>query len=329
MTASADPHVDEMRRFNRFYTRLIGVLDEGHLASPFSLAQVRVLYELAHQATPTASELCDQLALDPGYLSRMLRELERRGLVTRRRSASDRRQQQLELTAKGRRTVAELERKAEAAVAAVLARVPPAAQHELVGAMRRIRSVLEPGADRAEPFILRSHQPGDMGWIVHRHGVLYAQEYGWDERFEALVAQITADFITKLDPRRERCWIAERDGAIVGAVFLVARSKTTAQLRLLYVEPSARGLGLGRRLVQECTRFARQARYRKIALWTNSVLVSARKIYEAEGYRLVEETKHADFGPELVGQTWELDLGSDTSSPAARTARAPSGGAGV
>jgi DNA-binding MarR family transcriptional regulator/N-acetylglutamate synthase-like GNAT family acetyltransferase len=300
--------VSEMREFNRFYTRLIGVLGEGHLASPFSLAQVRVLYELAHQTVPTASSLCEQLALDAGYLSRMLRELQRRGLVGRRRSVEDGRQQELELTARGRRAVAELGRKADAAVEAVLAPVPPTVQQEVTRAMQRIRAAFEGAPSEVAPFLLRMHQPGDMGWVVHRHGVLYAEEYGWDERFEALVARITADFVDRFDPRRERCWIAERGGAIVGSVFLVEKSKTVAQLRLLYVEPSARGLGIGRRLVAECTRFARHARYRKIVLWTNSVLHAARHLYELEGYRLVEEAPHDDFGVGLIGQTWELDL---------------------
>jgi len=292
--------IAEVREFNRFYTRLIGVLGDSHLDSPFTLAQVRVLYELAHRDA-TASVLCGELGLDAGYVSRMVRELERQKLVTRRRSPSDGRQQQLELTATGRRVIRDLDRKANTAIEAVLARVPADRQRDVTAAMLHIRTAFE-------PYLLRSHRPGDIGWIVHRHGVLYAEEYGWDERFEALVARITADFIANLDPVRERCWVAERHGAIVGSVFLVTRSKTVAQLRLLYVEPSARGLGIGRRLVAECTRFARHARYRKIILWTNDVLVSARRIYEAEGYQLVAEAPHEDFGEGLVGQTWELAL---------------------
>lgn len=355
--------VAEVRAFNRFYTRLIGVLREGHLASPFSLAQVRVLYELAHQDAPTASALCEQLALDPAYLSRMLRDLERRRLVTGRRSAEDARRRQLALTAKGQRMMAQLERKADEVIASVLAQVPAARQREVTHAMRQIRAVLEPagaaartgtaaapgGADRtsaaatagsvgrtgaaartsaaapapaaeAAPFLLRPHQPGDLGWIVHRHGVLYAEEQGWDERFEALVARIVAEFVKRFEPARERCWIAERDGAIVGSVFLVARSKTVAQLRMLYVEPHARGIGLGARLVAECTRFARQARYRKIMLWTNSVLGSARRLYEAEGYRLVGEEPDETFSSGLA-QTWELDLGRPPARRLTRTRR--------
>jgi DNA-binding MarR family transcriptional regulator/N-acetylglutamate synthase-like GNAT family acetyltransferase len=348
--------VAEVRAFNRFYTRLIGVLREGHLASPFSLAQVRVLYELAHQDGPTASALCEQLALDPGYLSRMLRDLERRGLMTGRKSADDARRRRLALTAKGKRTVGDLERKADAAIAAVLAQVPPGRQDEVMQAMRRIRAALEPeaaaaaapeaaasalavptvagvtraaaaGAARAAeagsagaPFLLRAHRPGDLGWIVHRHGALYAEEHGWDERFEAMVARIAADFVDHFDPKRERCWIAERAGAIVGSVFLVAKSKTVAQLRMLYVEPHARGLGLGRHLVAECTRFARQAGYRKIVLWTNSVLAAARRLYVAEGYRLVREEPHPELGPGRA-QTWELELTRASRRSSARSTR--------
>jgi DNA-binding MarR family transcriptional regulator/N-acetylglutamate synthase-like GNAT family acetyltransferase len=331
MTKDLPHRIAEVREFNRFYTRLIGVLSEDHLSSPFSLAQVRVLYELAHQRAPAASELCEQLALDPGYLSRMLRELQRKGLVTSRRSTEDARRWHLELTAKGRRVFGELGRKADAAIAALLEPVPIAEQREVTRAMQRIRAAFEPStaasptpahaaasasapasaaspsAAPPEPYLLRSHQPGDMGWVVHRHGALYAEEYGWDERFEAMVARITADFIDHFDPKHERCWIAERDGAIVGSVFLVKKSKTVGQLRMLYVEPAARGLGLGRRLVAECTRVARQARYRKIVLWTNSVLLSARRIYQAEGYRLVEESPDEMLKPGL-SQIWELVL---------------------
>ena len=302
-----EAHVDSIRDFNRFYTRLIGVLDESHLDSPFSLAQVRVLYELAHApAPPTARMLAEQLGLDPGYLSRTLSALEREKLIVRVRSAVDARQHDLALTSQGRRAFAKLDRKAHDAVAALLAEVPVDRRRRVANAMQQIRDVLEPRA--GEPFVLRPHAPGDIGWVVHRHGVLYAQEYGWDERFEALVARIVADFVASFDPARERCWIAERGGEIVGSVFLVAKSRGVAQLRLLYVEPHARGFGIGRRLVAECTRFARIARYRKIVLWTNSVLVSARKLYEAEGYRLVKQEKHREFGVPLVGQFWELDL---------------------
>lgn len=295
--------VAEVRRFNRFYTRLIGLLDDGHLATPFSLAQVRVLYELAHQGAPTASALCEQLALDPGYLSRMLRDLVKRGLVTRRRAAGDARSHELALTAKGTRLTGTLDGKAAASIAQLLERVPAAVQRDVVAAMQQIRGAFEP-APATEPYLLRAHQPGDLGWIVHRHGVLYAAEYGWDERFEALVARIAADFVDHFKPQRERCWIAERAGSIAGSVFLVERSKTVAQLRLLYVEPSARGLGIGSRLVAECTRFARHARYRSILLTTNRILSAARRIYRAEGYVLTSETTD-ETGP---NETWELAL---------------------
>jgi DNA-binding MarR family transcriptional regulator/GNAT superfamily N-acetyltransferase len=328
---SLGEQVAEMRQFNRFYTRLIGVLDEGHLASRFSLVQVRMLYELAHREAPTATMLCEALGLDAGYTSRLLRDLQDRKLVRRRRSASDARRIELELTARGERLVAELDRKAAAAVAAVLEPVPAATRTVITSAMQRIRSAFaapevpaseapevtrgaitgaidKSASEEVPAYVLRMHRPGDMGWVVHRHGVLYAQEYGWDERFEGLVARITADFVAGFDAKRERCWIAEREGAIVGSVFLVEKSRTVAQLRLLYVEPSTRGLGIGARLVRACTEFAQQAGYRKIVLWTNSVLGSARKIYEAEGYRLIEEAPHSEFGTRLVGQTWELAL---------------------
>jgi DNA-binding MarR family transcriptional regulator/GNAT superfamily N-acetyltransferase len=330
MERELEQAVAEIREFNRFYTRLIGVLREGHLASSFSLAQVRVLYELAHHSArpATASALCEELALDPGYLSRMLRDLERGGLVTGRRSADDARRRQLALTAKGKRVIGALERKADAAIASVLAPIPRARHAEVTQAMRRIRAALEPArtpappAAAAPPVQLRAHRPGDLGWVVHRHGALYAQEHGWDERFEALVARIAADFVDRFDPARERCWIAELDGAIVGSVFLVAKSRTVAQLRLLYVEPHARGRGIGRRLVAECTRFARGAGYRKIVLWTNSVLVSARRLYEAEGYRLVDEEPHPELGPGLA-QTWELDLARPVTPASRRPSARP------
>jgi DNA-binding MarR family transcriptional regulator/GNAT superfamily N-acetyltransferase len=313
MASQIAARVAEMRRFNRFYTRLIGALDEGHLGSPFSLAQMRVLYELAHQDAPTASALCEQLALDPGYLSRMLRDLVRRGLVARRRAAADARRHELGLTARGKRVVGTLDGKAAVAVQRVLERVPAVVQHDVVAAMHQIRGAFEP-APAGEPYLLRAHQPGDLGWIIHRHGVLYAAEYGWDDRFEALVARIAADFVDHFKPQRERCWIAERAGQIVGSVFLVERSKTVAQLRLLYVEPAARGLGIGSRLVAECTRFARQARYRSILLTTNRVLAAARRIYRAEGYVLTAETTD-ETGP---NETWELALAGDTEAVSPR-----------
>lgn len=307
-----EPHVDRtveaVRGFNRFYTRKIGVLQEGHLESPFSLTEVRVLYELAHREGPSAVELAQDLGLDPGYLSRMLSRFEQRGLIERKPSQTDGRRSLLSLTGQGRATFAPLDARAREDIERLLGEVAPQARGRLIEAMHSIEKILGAPGDSREPYLLRSHQPGDMGWVVHRHGVLYAREYGWDERFEALVARIVADFIRHEDPKRERCWIAEKDGEIVGSVFLVKKSKTVAKLRLLLVEPGARGLGLGSRLVQECERFARQAGYRKIMLWTNNVLKDARRIYEKAGYRLVHEEPHQDFGEGLIGETWELVL---------------------
>lgn len=306
-----DRTVEIVRGFNRFYTRKIGVLREGHLDSPFSLTEVRVLYELAHRESPSAAELAQDLGLDPGYLSRMLSGFERRGLIERKPSSLDGRRSLLSLTEQGRATFAPLDARAREEIERILGPLAPSARDRLITAMRSIETVLgETGAPEpsSEPFILRTHRPGDMGWVVHRHGVLYAQEYGWDERFEALVARIVADFIQHEDPERERCWIAEKDGAIVGSVFLVQKTKTIAQLRLLLVEPGARGLGIGGRLVQECERFAREAGYRKIVLWTNDPLKDARRIYERAGYRLTREEPHTEFGEGLIGQFWELAL---------------------
>jgi DNA-binding MarR family transcriptional regulator/GNAT superfamily N-acetyltransferase len=307
--------VAQVRRFNRFYTRLVGALDKGHLHSSFSLAETRVLYELAHGEALTATELGRDLRLDAGYLSRMLRGFERRGLVERVRSPSDGRQSHLQLTPKGRSLFDDLNTRASGAVADVLQPLADGQRVQLLNSMRTIESLLgSPPATQTPqphaPLVLRPHRPGDMGWVVHRQAVLYAQEYGWDETYEALISRIVADFIDRFDPRRERCWIAERDGEIVGSVFLIKHPERAgvAQLRLLYVERSTRGLGIGRRLVHECTQFARQAGYKAITLWTNSVLTSARKIYEAEGYRLVREEPHHRFGHDLVGQTWDLEV---------------------
>ena len=300
--------IEAVRRFNRFYTRQIGVLREGLLRSPFSLSEVRVLYEIAHRDEPTAAELCKDLGLDAGYLSRILRNFGKKGLVEKRPSKSDGRQSLLRLTKKGQKEFAELNARQDAEVGAMLNKLSPDQQSRLLESMQTIQALLGGQPEPKVPYILRPHHPGDMGWVVHRHGVLYSQEYGWDEHFEALVAQIVADFISNHDPKRERCWIAEREGEIVGSVFLVKKSKTVAQLRLLLVEPKARGLGIGKRLVEECIRFARQAGYRKITLWTNDVLNAARHIYEQTGFRLVKEEAHHSFGHDLVGQNWELTL---------------------
>ena len=301
-----DRRVGVVRRFNRFWTRQIGVLGEGYLESPFSLTEVRVLYELAHREETTASELGEELGLDAGYLSRLLRGFEKHGLIHKRPSEADGRRRLLRLSARGREAFAPLDARSRNDIGAMLGGMSIAGQERLVE-MRTIEGLLSVRPEPVIPYLLRSHWPGDMGWVVHRHGVLYASEYGWDERFEALVAEIVAKFIRQYDPRLERCWIAERDGEIVGCVFLVRESEEIAKLRLLLVEPKARGLGIGSRLVEECIRFARQAGYRKITLWTNDVLHSAR-IYEAMGFRLVHEQPHHSFGRDLVGQTWELML---------------------
>ena len=316
---AAEQRIEALRRFNRFYTRQIGVLQEGLLDSPFTLAQARVLYELAHRERPTAAALARDLGVDAGYLSRLVAGLRRRALVTGAASAADGRLNLLALTSKGRRAFAGLDGRSREQIGGLLGPLHPDDQGRLLTAMRTIESVLAPApAPERAPYLLRPHRPGDLGWVVHRHGVLYAQEYGWDERFEALVARIVAEFVERYDPKRERCWIAERDGENVGSVFLVRRTPTTAKLRLLLVEPSARGLGIGSRLVAECIRFARQAGYRKITLWTNSVLHAARRIYEQAGFRLVREQPHRTFGENLIGQTWELVL---PTAPAGRRSR--------
>jgi DNA-binding MarR family transcriptional regulator/GNAT superfamily N-acetyltransferase len=309
MTARPEPNVSAVRRFNRFYTRQIGVLGEGLVKSPFSLAEVRVLYEIAHRKQSTATELGQELGLDPGYLSRILGGLEKRGLISKSVSQADGRQSLLGLRARGRETFATLDARQNQEVAAMLRSLSPAEQARLVQAMTAIEALLGTPSEPKPPYILRPHQPGDMGWVVHRHGVLYAQEYGYDEHFEALVAEIAAAFIQHFDPKRERCWMAEKEGEIVGSVFLVKKSKTVAKLRLLLVEPSARGLGIGKRLVGECVRFAKQVGYRKMVLWTQSELPAARHIYTEAGFRLVEEKPHHSWGRnDLVSESWELKL---------------------
>ena len=300
--------VEAVRRFNRFYTKQIGVLHEKLLRSPFSLTEARVIYELAHHEQTTATELVNELGLDGGYVSRVLREFEKHGLLAKQPSETDARLSILQLTGKGRKAFATIDTRSRRQIETVLKGLSTAGQNRLVEAMNTIAGLLGAQPEPKVPYLLRPHQPGDMGWVVHRHGVLYAEEYGWDERFEALVAGIVSNFIQRYDPKRERCWIAEREGEIVGTMFLVKKSKTTAKLRLLLVEPEARGLGIGTRLVQECSRFARQAAYRKIVLWTNSVLHAARRIYQAAGYRLVREEPHHSFGHDLIGETWELKL---------------------
>ena len=305
-----------VRRFNRFYTRRIGVLHEKLADTRFSLAESRLLWELAHRGRTTAAELARDLDLDPGYVSRLLRTLKEAKLIRSERAAEDARHLHLSLTAAGRRAFAPLDRRSEADVSALLAAVPDHTRHRLLGAMNEIETLLGEHPTATAPWLLRSPRPGDIGWVVARHGRVYADEYGWDLRFEALVARIAADFIDRFDAAREACWIAERDGANVGCVFLVqAREEAsgtvvegTAQLRLLLVEPSTRGLGIGARLVDECERFARAQGYRRIVLWTNSVLSAARAIYAKAGYRLLASEPHESFGRPLVGETWALAL---------------------
>ena len=306
----SSPAIDAVRRFNRFYTRQLGVLDEGLLRTPYSLTEARILYELAQRKESTATELGGDLGLDPGYLSRLLRSLQERGLVVKRPSERDGRLTLLSLSAAGRRAFATLDARTRADVQALLDRLAPGDERRLVAAMRVIESALETRTGTREAYSLRPHRAGDVGWVIHRQAVLYHQEYGWNEEYEALIARILADFLDHFDAERERAWIAERDGEVVGSVFVVRDPERdgVARLRLLYVDPSARGLGLGRRLVREVTDFARRAGYHTLTLWTNSVLVSARRIYEAEGYRLVREEPHHSFGVDLVGQTWELAL---------------------
>jgi DNA-binding MarR family transcriptional regulator/GNAT superfamily N-acetyltransferase len=304
-------NVQAIRHFNRFYTRHIGVLQEGLLRSPFSLTEVRVLYELAHRQQPTASKLCESLQLDRGYLSRILRSFTKSGLVEKIPSPADGRETLLRLTRRGKTEFSRLDHLSNRQVAAMLDKLPRPQQAKLVTAMMEIERLLDEqhGVPQPNlPFILRGHRPGDMGWVVHRHGLLYAEEYGWDERFEALVAEIAAHFIQHFDAKRERCWIAERDDEIVGSVFLVKKSKTVAKLRLLLVEPKARGLGIGRRLVEECIRFARQAGYKTITLWTQSILGAARHIYRQAGFRIVARQQNSSFGHALIAETWELKL---------------------
>lgn len=300
--------VEQVRRFNRFYTRQIGVLREGFLESPYSLAEVRVLSELFRSREVTSAWLCKELDLDPGYLSRMLKKFEADGLVSRKRSETDARQHLLSLTDRGLHTFKPLNHKQHEQVADMLAHLTEAAQKQLLSAMDVIEGLLVGPADKDRSFVIRQHRPGDMGWVVHRHGALYAAEYNWTDEFEALVAKIVAEFIENYDATCERCWIAERDGEILGSVFLVKKSKAVAQLRLFYVEPSARGQGVGKKLVSECLQFARLCGYRSIVLWTQNNLDAARHIYKQAGFVKKSEEAHHSFGKDLTAETWELSL---------------------
>jgi DNA-binding MarR family transcriptional regulator/GNAT superfamily N-acetyltransferase len=304
-----DACVEGIRRFNRFYTRRIGVLQEHLLDSSLSLTEARVLYELARRDGVTATEVGGELGLDPGYLSRILRGFRKRGWIERKAAKEDGRRQLLWLTRPGRAAFEPLNARSNAQVRELLAPVSAASQAQLLRAMESIEHALEAKGPASTPYLLRTHRPGDLGWVVYRHGALYAQEYGYDERFEALVAEIVAEFVRSFDPERERCWIAEVDGERVGSIFLVQKSKQVARLRLLLVEPSARGLGIGKRLVEECVRFARQCRYKKLVLWTQRELKAARRVYQQAGFRITGTERHQSWGrDDLVAQTWELEL---------------------
>lgn len=300
--------IDAVRAFNRFYTRQIGLLDEGLLKSAFSLTEARVLYELAHREGLTATDLGRDLGLDAGYVSRLLKKFERRHLILRSTLASDARQSSIALTKAGRDAFAPLNKDSHNQVAALLDRLSGPEQERLVKSMRTVQRLLGEPAEPRVPYLLRPLQVGDIGWITRRQGMLYAQEYGWDETYEALVAEILSALVKSFDPKWERSWIAEREGEVVGSVFVVRKSDEVAKLRLLYVEPSARGLGIGKRLVEECIGFARAKGYRTLTLWTNDILDAARHIYQVAGFKLAEEERHHSFGKDLVGQTWNLDL---------------------
>jgi DNA-binding MarR family transcriptional regulator/N-acetylglutamate synthase-like GNAT family acetyltransferase len=306
--SSLASRIEAVRRFSRFYTRRIGVLEETLLHSPFTLPEGRLVYEIANRDRPTAQELCRDLGLDPGYVSRLLQGLEKRGCVARRRSQVDKRQTELTLTAKGQKLWGAMNEQSRQDIAGLLAELPVDRQDRLVKALETVQQLLDEPPEKRVPFSLRPHQPGDMGWIIRRQTQIYASEFGWDGTFEAMLAEIAGKFISKFDPKSDNCWIAERNGEIVGSVFLVRASKTTGQLRMLYVESSARGLGIGQKLVEACIEDARAKGYRKLMLWTNDILVSARKIYIAAGFRLIKEEKHDSFGKKLVGQFWTLDL---------------------
>lgn len=300
--------VAAVRRFNRFYTRRLGVLNEALLGSAFSLAEMRVLWELAHHQGISASWLEDELGMDAGYVSRILRKFKEQGFIASQPAAHDSRIRELRLTERGRKAFGLLDMRSEEEVRTTVEKLKEPQRDRLTHAMGTIEDVLGANPAASWPYVMRAPVPGDFGWVVERHGALYAREYGWDRTFEALVAEIVAKYLRNHDPQREHAWIAEREGERVGCVFLVERSSQVAQLRLLLVEPTARGMGIGATLVNECIRFARNAHYRKMVLWTNSVLHAARHLYENAGFRLVKHAKHASFGHSLVGQTWELNL---------------------
>lgn len=302
-----ETRIDTIRRFNRFYTRKIGVLEQHILESPFTLTEARVLFELAHRDRALAKEIGAELGLDPGYLSRIVQDFTEQGLITRKPVSSDRRQFELALTARGKQAFGRLERASRQEVGKMIETLPGDGGQRLVDAMTTIERLLGDAGERPQ-VTLRTHRPGDMGWIVQQHGLLYAREYGWDISFEALCAEIAAQFLKELDPARERCWIAEIDGRQAGSVFLVKHSNDVAKIRLLLIDPAGRGFGIGKQLVGECIAFARQCGYRKITLWTQSILLAARGIYQNAGFVHVATEPHRSFGHDLIGETWELDL---------------------
>ncbi len=305
-----DDEVVAFRAFNRFHTRLVGALNERLLASEYTLSQVRLMYELAHAPSddpPSARDLGTTLQMDTGYLSRLVSDLAQQGLIDRLPSANNAKRLALTLTQKGTEVFAGLNTASAEEAAAILRPLTGTERRELIGAMTCIRRLLG-DSPREATFILRPPEAGDLGWITHQHGRLYAKEYGWDWTFEALVAEIVGQFAKNFDPARERCWVAEREGKVIGSVFVVRQDDQTAKLRLLYVDPTARGLGLGRRLVEECIRFAQEKGYQRMVLWTNDVLVSARRIYQATGFELLEEEPHRSFGKDLIGQVWGRPL---------------------
>jgi DNA-binding MarR family transcriptional regulator/N-acetylglutamate synthase-like GNAT family acetyltransferase len=303
-----DRRIAAMRRFNRFYTLKLGVLSETFLNTPFSLTEARVLQAVAQRDGATATWLGRELDLDAGYLSRILRDFERQGLIVRRQSSQDGRQTLISLTADGRDAFEPLDRGSHSSMAHMLSPLTEADQERLVGAMRLISTLLGEPTETRPTFILRAHRPGDLGWIASRHGALYNTEYGLNEKMEAYVAEVVAKFLREFDPAREHCWIAEQEGAPIGSVMLVKESDTVARLRMLIVEPKTRGLGVGRALVEECIRFARQAGYSEIVLWTHSILTAARRIYASVGFEIIDTETHDEFGPELLGETWRLRL---------------------
>jgi DNA-binding MarR family transcriptional regulator/N-acetylglutamate synthase-like GNAT family acetyltransferase len=300
--------ISTVREFNRFYTQRIGVLREGLLDTEYSLTEVRVLYEIANRENALANDLVRELGLDAGYLSRILARFQQRGWIKRERSATDARKSHLRPTAKGRKVFASLDRRARDEISGLLAPLPVEQQERLQGHLQNVQTLLSATPQASATASLREHRPGDIGWIIQRHGVLYAQQYGWTIEFEGLVAGICAKFVANFDAARERCWIAQKNGVPVGCIMLVRHSSTVAKLRLLLVEPTERGSGVGTMLVAECLNFARAAGYRNVTLWTQSILSAARRLYEAAGFKRVKSEPHTSFGAKLVGETWELSL---------------------